>query len=234
MSATPGRLEKARTALLVLAGLRAVLGIIAIPLVPVLWDDHFVFLVLLRPTKEILLAAGFLLRQGDVNLLEILVAAVPLAIFGVWLFYGIGRAFADEIQSGKGLPKVVARFLPRDRIHDLCRILDRKGRGVVVAGRLAAFPSSLLGAAAGASKMEPRAFLPADATGVVLSIAEVMGAGYVLGEAHKRAGPWLTALGVAVLFGLLFFVGRWLKREGNRGNGTTQAGAAASSAGQRG
>ncbi|MFN2503346.1 MAG: DedA family protein [Acidimicrobiales bacterium] len=230
MSATTGQLEKARTALLVLAGLRTVLGIVAIPLVPVLWDDHFVFLVLLRPTKEILLAAGFLFRQGDVSLIAVLVAAVPLAIFGVWLFYGIGRAFADEIQSGKGLPKVAARFLPRDRIQDLCRILDRKGRGVVVAGRLAAFPSSLLGAAAGASRMEPRAFLPADTIGAVLSIAEVIGAGYVLGEAYKRAGPWLTAVGVAILFGILFVVGRWLKREEKRGNGRKKAGAGASSA----
>ncbi len=84
---------------------------------------------------------------------------------------------------------------------------------MVVAGRLAAFPSSLLAAAAGASSMKPGRFLPADAMGAALSIVEVMVAGYVLGEAYERAGPWVTSAGVVVLIGLLVFVGRWLRRE---------------------
>jgi membrane protein DedA with SNARE-associated domain len=78
---------------------------------------------------------------------------------------------------------------------------------------LAAFPSALLAASAGASGMAPGKFLPADALGAALSIAEVVVAGYVLGAAYKRAGPWLTAVGVAVLIGLLVAVGRWLRRE---------------------
>jgi hypothetical protein len=40
-------------------------------------------------------------------------------------------------------------------------------------------------------------------------------AGYALGAAYKRAGPWLTAVGVVVLLGLLVGVGRWLKRGGD-------------------
>ena len=43
------------------------LGIVAILLAPALFDDHFVVLVLLRPTKEVLLAGGFFLRQDDVE-----------------------------------------------------------------------------------------------------------------------------------------------------------------------
>lgn len=212
--------SKARNALLVLAAVRGVLGIVALPLVPVLYRDHFALLVLLRPTKEILLAGGFLVRQGEANLVHIVLAALPLALFGVWLFYGLGRSFAAEIQSGKGLPPKAERILPRGRIQDLCRILDRKGRGLVVAGRLAAFPSSLLGAAAGSSRMPPGRFLPADGLGAALSLAEVIGAGYVLGQAYKSAGAWLTAVGVVVLFGLLFMVGRWLRRENQRREGS--------------
>ena len=196
--------------------LRGVLSVLAIPLVPALYRDHFVVLVLLRPTKEVLLAGGFFVRQGDAHLGAVLVAAVPLALFGVWLLYAAGRAYEEEIQGQDGLPRWARRFLPKDRIEDLSRILDRKGRGVIVAGRLAAFPSSLLGAAAGASGMEPRPFLSADALGFALSVAEVVGAGYVLGTAYRSAGPWLTALGVVVLFGLLIVLGRWLRREGKR------------------
>jgi membrane protein DedA with SNARE-associated domain len=219
VSATPpgtSTLTRARTGLLALAAVRGVLSLVALPLAPALYNDHFVFLVLLRPTKEVLLAGGFFVRRGDVSLLPIVVAAVPLMVFGVWLFYALGRAYADEIHTGEGLPPWAGRLLPRDRIQDLCRILDRKGGGVVVAGRLAAFPSSLLAAAAGVSGMEPSKFLPADALGAALSVVEVMVAGYVLGEAYEEAGPWLTGVGVAVLFGLLIVVGRWLKREGRK------------------
>ena len=200
-----------------IAALRAVLAIVAIPLVPVLYKDHFVVLVLLRPTKEVLLAGGFFVREGDAELLAIVAAAIPLALFGVWLFYALGRSYEDELHSETGLPRWAQRLLPPDRIENLSRVLDKKGRGVVVAGRVAAFPSSLLGAAAGASGMASVRFLPADGLGFALSLAEVIGAGYVLGEAYKKAGPWVTAVGVAVLFGLLILLGRWLRREGKRG-----------------
>jgi len=38
-------------------------------------------------------------------------------------------------------------------------------------------------------------------------------AGYVFGETYKRAGTWITLAGVALLFGLLFMVGRALRTE---------------------
>jgi membrane protein DedA with SNARE-associated domain len=188
--------------------------------VPVLYKDHFIVLVLLRPTKEILLAGGFFVREGEVHLLAMLAAAVPLALFGVWLFYALGRSFADELKSGEGLPRWAGKILPPERIENLSHVLEKRGRGVVVAGRLAAFPSTLLGAAAGASGMAPRAFLPADGLGFALSVAEVVCAGYAFGAAYKGAGPWVTAVGVAMLFGLLLVLGRRIRREGKRSRAT--------------
>ena len=55
-------------------------------------------------------------------------------------------------------------------------------------------------------------FLPADLVGGLASIAEVVGAGYLLGEAYHDAGPWLTVVGVVLLFGLLIGVGRAVTR----------------------
>jgi membrane protein DedA with SNARE-associated domain len=167
----------------------------------------------LRPTKEVLLAGGFLVREGKVNLGAILVAAVPLAIAGVWLFYVLGRAFSKEIQTGKGLGKIGSKILPAKRIQAFMGVLEHKGRRVVFFGRLAAFPSSLLAAAAGASGLPPREFLPADAAGALVSIAEVLVAGYALGAAYKRAGIWLTAIGFVVLAGLLVAFGQWLRKD---------------------
>jgi membrane protein DedA with SNARE-associated domain len=207
---------QARVILLVLAVARTVLGIVAIPLFPALFDEHFVILVVLRPTKEVLLAAGFLLREGDVDLVPVVLAAIPLSIFGVWLFYFLGRAWSKEIQAGNGLPGWAAKVLPPDRIKRLCGVVERKGGRVVVLGRLAAFPSTLLGAAAGTSGVEARRFFVADGIGGLLAMTEVLVAGFVLGKAYEKAGPWLTAVGVVVLLGLLVALGRWLKRESAR------------------
>jgi membrane protein DedA with SNARE-associated domain len=205
--------QKYKTPLLWSAAVRAVLGLAAIPLAPFLYREHFAALVLLRPTKEVLLAAGFEVRRGDANALTVVLAAVPLAVFGVWLFFFLGQAFAKELQEGKGLPRFADRLLPTEKIKDLCAVLEDKGPKVIFLGRLATFPSSLLAAAAGASGMKAKQFLPADLVGALVGIAEVLVAGYLLGEAYKKAGPWLTGVGVLALLAMLFVLGRALSRK---------------------
>ena len=202
-----------RTLPLVLAAIRGGVSLVAIPLAPVLFRDHFVVLVLMRPTKEVLLAGGFFLREGQVGLVPMVAAAIPIAVAGVWLFFWLGRAFHEEIQSGEGLPRWSRRVLRPDRVRSMCEVLERKGAPVIVAGRLAAFPSTVLAAAAGVSGMKPARFIPADGLGAAASVALTIGAGYLLGEAYEKAGPWLTAVGVAVLVGLAVAVGRWIRRE---------------------
>ncbi|HEX2851237.1 MAG TPA: VTT domain-containing protein [Acidimicrobiales bacterium] len=205
-------LARVRTPLLVAVGARAVLAAVAIPLAAFLYRQHFVVLVLLRPTKDVLLAAGFLLRRGKVNPFEIVAAAVPLMVFGVWLFFLIGRAYHEQILTGEGLPRWSRRLLPHEKIQSVSEVLEKRGAPLIVLGRLAAFPSTLVAAAAGASDMRARTFVLADALGAALSIAEVVVAGYAFGEAYKKAGPWVTGAGVVVLIGLLLLVGRHLKK----------------------
>jgi membrane protein DedA with SNARE-associated domain len=171
--------------------------------------------VLLRPTKEVFLAAGFAIRRGDLGWIETYAAAVPVALLGVWVFYFLGRSFAEELQGDVELPGLAGRLLPATRIDSFRRILDRKGSKVVFLGRLAVFPSSLMAAAAGASGVEPRRFLVADGLGAIASVTQVLVTGYLLGHAYEQAGPWLTAVGAIVALGLLVALGRWLRREQN-------------------
>lgn len=191
---------------------------LAVPLAPVLWKERFPLLVLLRPTKEVLLAAGFRVREGDLALPLVVVASIPIMVLGVWLFFALGRAFADDLADGE-LPGIAGRVLPAERVRSLCRVLDRRGPKVVFLGRLAVFPSSLMAAAAGAAGMEPRRFLVADGLGALTSLLLVVGVGYGLGQAHEAGGPWLTAIGVAVAVVLLVALGRWLKADGQDGGG---------------
>lgn len=203
------RRARAGHVLLVLAGVRALVSLAAIPLAAALWQDHVEVLVLLRPTKEVLLAGGFALRRHEVALIMLAVAAVPLLLLGVWHFFALGRLYGDDLD---GLPRWARRVLPPKRVDALCAVLSKRGAPLVVLGRLAAFPSSLVAAAAGASDMPVKKFLVADAAGAALSFVVVVGAGFALGEAYEHAGPWLTAVGVVALAALAIVFGRRLRR----------------------
>lgn len=199
-----------RKPLLVLGFARVALAVVAIPLVPVLFKEHFLLLVFMRPTKELFLAGGFLVRRGDVNLGLLILAAIPLSIFGAWLFYFLGRTYAKEIEDGK-LPKLADRLLDADKIKRFEKALDAKGGKLIFLGRLAVMSSAAVAAAAGAVRMRSKRFFPVDLAGGLLSIAYTVTAGYFLGEAYERAGPWLTGVGVVAFMGFAYILGRALK-----------------------
>jgi membrane-associated protein len=144
----------------------------------------------------------------------VLVAALPILLGGVWVFFGLGRAYQEDLEDAE-LAGLAGRVLPSDRIDQLREVLERKGMRVVFLGRLAAFPSSLMAAAAGSSGVSWRRFVVADTAGALTSLALAVGLGYALGEAYEDAGPWLTAVGVAVLLVLAVLVGRSLVRDGS-------------------
>ena len=202
---------KLRTALMWLAAIRFLISVAAIPLAPFLYREHFVVLVLMRPTKEVLLAAGFLIKAGKVGLVPVVAAALPLMVLGVWLFYYLGRAFRDEITEGE-LPGIAGRILSADKIKKVKKVLDKKGSRLILLGRLAAFPSTVAATAAGAGRMTPREFLPYDAAGAAGSIALAIGAGYALGQAYEEASPILSIVGVAALVVGAILLGRYLNR----------------------
>ncbi|MEY2419457.1 MAG: hypothetical protein QOG90_2137 [Actinomycetota bacterium] len=204
-----------RKALLVAAAVRAVLEVAAIPLAPLLFRKHVAVLVLLRPTKETLLFAGFALHRHHISLPTVVVAAAPLLLLGVWQFFALGRLYAKDVGK-KNLPGLAGRLLPSKRIRRMQSALDREGDKVVILGRFAAMPSSLIAAAAGASKMEWRRFLIIDTIGAVGSFILMVGLGWFLEDAYDAAGPWLTALGVAAIAAVVIVMGRALSREQGR------------------
>lgn len=201
-----------KTFLLGLSILRGLVYLVAIPLAPFLYEDHFLVLVLLRPTKEVFLAAGFALRRGDIGFVELAAAAIPLSLLGVWLFYFLAAAYRHEIRNEKLNGRVLGRILPARKVNALGKILKKKGKRFVVLGRLAVLGSTMVAAAAGTLGMKRSDFLPADAAGALLSFALTVAAGYGLGETYERAGPWLTGLAALALVGSGLLLARYLKR----------------------
>jgi membrane protein DedA with SNARE-associated domain len=199
----------ARRILLVLAGLRAVLAIIAIPLAPALYEHHVALLVLLRPSKEVLLFAGYMLRHGKVSVLAVVTAAIPLLVLAVWVFYGLGRAYREELHDAD-LPGIAGRLLPRKRIEKLQDAISDRGTPLIIVGRIASMPSTLVAAAAGSADVSFKQFALADLAGSTISLTMVLGAGYLLGEARKAAGPWLTVVGAVAFLSLMIVLGKRL------------------------
>ena len=202
-----------------LTGLRVVAELAAIPLAPALYEDHVAVLVGLRPTKEVFLFGGYQVREGNAWLPVLLLVAIPLLLGGVWLFYALGRAYSKELSDAE-LPGVAGRLLPKERIDKMQEVLEEKGSRVVFFGRLAAFPSTLMAAAAGASGVPFKEFAIADTAGAILSMCALFGIGYGLGQAYDSAGPWITGVGVLIIAALLVVLGRSLTRSGSGGTAT--------------
>lgn len=194
---------------LALAAARIVMAGGALLAAPWLYREHAAVLVLLRPTKEVFLFSGFLVREGDVAVPVVLVAALPLLLAGVWLFFGLGRAYAKDLEKA-ALPGLAGRILPKERLDQLRDVLEERGMRVVFLGRLAAFPSSLMAAAAGSAGVPWQQFVVADTAGALVSLGAVVGLGYGFGQAYEEAGSWVTGAGVLVLVVLAVFVGRSL------------------------
>jgi membrane protein DedA with SNARE-associated domain len=188
--------------LLAVAALRVVAGVVALVLAPFLYQHHFLALVLLRPSAGVLLTGSVLARHGDLSLVTMIAAAIPLQLVAVWLYFLLGEAWRKEIEADDELPFVAARLLPPRRIRRLQQALRDRGTRFVVLARFAVFPEGALAAAAGASDMELRPFLVADGGALAAELALVVGAGYGLGVAADRAGPWLAFAGAAALVAL--------------------------------
>lgn len=205
-----------RRPLVALSALRYVVPILALPLVPVLTPDDVGLLTLLRPGKEILLLAGGLTRtQSTPGILVAFLAYLPLMVGGVWAFFGLGRAYADDLRTGDG-PAWLSRAVPPDRLEVAQRVLARRGPVVAFIARVALMPPTIVAAAAGVSDVSTRAFLLADLVGAVVSFAAVFGIGIALGEAYERGGPWVTGAGVVLVVVAAMLVSRWLQAEAER------------------
>jgi membrane protein DedA with SNARE-associated domain len=192
-----------------------VLGVI--PAIPfLLVQERIALLVLLRPTKEWLLVGGAFLRvQGEPSVWLLFAAYLPLMVVVVWFFFIAGRAYRMLLRNGTG-PKWLRRAIPPDKLELAQRMLVRRGPLIAVLGRVAAFPPTLLAAAAGVSDISPRRYLAADLLGAVLSFGIVVSAGYGLGEAYERGGPWITGLGAGLFVVLIVLMTRWIRREAER------------------
>jgi membrane protein DedA with SNARE-associated domain len=176
------------------------------------------------PAELILPFAGFLVHEGRLELVPVILAGVLGSVLGAWCWYGLGRLvnerrlerFAESHGTWLGLSPAV---LAASR-----RWFARHGVAVVFWGRILPGVRTFVSVPAGIELMPQLSFLAWTAAGSLLWVSALTLAGLGLGEHYDRVLPLLEPVG-GVLLGLLLAgaaavllhrLGLWIRRRRNR------------------
>ncbi|MEB3199539.1 MAG: DedA family protein [Synechococcaceae cyanobacterium] len=165
------------------------------------------------PSELIMPLGGFLVHQGKLALLPLLLAGLSGSVLGAWFWYQVGRR-VDERRLERWLQRrgrwlgVSPSLLPRSR-----RWFDRHGVPVVFWGRLIPGLRPFVSLPAGFELMPQHTFLLWTSAGSLVWVGTLTGAGMALGTAYLRVVGWLTGVTqivMAVVVGLLSFAACWV------------------------
>lgn len=174
--------------------------------------DEIYWLLLVRPSKDVLLWAGGLWRTtGEVDLWLLFAAYAPLMIVMNWAFFFIGRAWGPALARGEG-PRWLQRSITPEGFARARALLAEHGAFIAIIGRVAVLPPTVLSVAAGTSDINVWRYQLADTIGGVAGFVTAVGVGIGLGQTYERGGPWLLAVGLALVAGLVWWASRWFDR----------------------
>jgi undecaprenyl-diphosphatase len=167
------------------------------------------FLGLLVPGESLVLASGFFVHQGLLDLVPVMLAAAVGATLGDNIGYQLGCRLGRSWLLRHG-----ARLgITEPRLGRAEQFFARHGAKAVFVGRFIGFARALVPFVAGTSRMPYRQFLPYNALGAVLWAVGFVLLGYALGASWQAAERWIgrtsTALGVVAALALLVV---WLRR----------------------
>lgn len=161
------------------------------------------------PDEALLLFAGYLVHQGDLDLAPALVAAFLGSVGGITLSYGLGRTLGHYLIAHYG-PVVRVTTEQMNRVH---RWFDRTGKWSLVFGYFFPGIRHLTALVAGASELRFPPFTLFAYTGALLWSMTFILLGYFLGEEWARASHKIhaysaAAVGVLVAFALFYMFRR--------------------------
>jgi membrane protein DedA with SNARE-associated domain len=167
------------------------------------------FLVLLEtvfppiPSEAILPLAGYLTKQGTLNLPLVVIASTLASYLGALALYGLGAALGLE-RSIRVLSKVP--LLDRDDLEKASEWFHRHGRGSVFFGRLIPGVRSLISLPAGADRMNLVGFSVATIAGSGIWNGLLIGLGAALGDQHQLVERYSQYLNYAIYAALAALV----------------------------
>lgn len=169
------------------------------------------------PSEVILPLAGFLARQGDMNL----ALALGLSVLGGWLgalvLYALGALVGIE-RATNWLAKLP--LVDRRDFEKATAWFDKHGRKAVFFGRLIPGIRSVISLPAGAARMNLVSFSLLTIAGSTIWNSLLMGAGYALGSQYERISIYADYLNYAVYAALAIIVIVFVVRRIRRGPAT--------------
>jgi membrane protein DedA with SNARE-associated domain len=162
------------------------------------------------PSEVIVPLAGFLVAQGKLSLIGVVIAgtagsvlgALPLYYTGVFLGEERVKRFADN--HGRWLT------VSREDLERAKQWFDRHGVFAVIICRLVPGIRSLISIPAGIAKMPLLSFLSFTAFGAGLWTALLAYAGYLLGENFAHVGEYLNPISYLVLAAIVLLYAKRL------------------------
>lgn len=147
------------------------------------------------PSEVILPLAGFLAKQGDLNLVLIFVTSTLGAYLGALLLYWLGAKLGLE-RSIRGLSKLP--LVDREDFENAAGWFRRHGRSSIFFGRLLPGVRSLISLPAGASNMHLGTFSLFTVAGSGIWNGALIGLGYLLGNQYRLIEQYSRFLNYAV------------------------------------
>ena len=147
------------------------------------------------PSEVILPLAGYLAKQGLLNLVLVFITSTLGAYVGALLLYWLGARLGLE-RSIRGLSRLP--LMERQDFENAADWFSRHGRSSIFFGRLFPGVRSLISLPAGASNMHLATFSVYTLAGTGLWNGTLIGLGYALGSQYQVIEQYSRLLNIAV------------------------------------
>lgn len=158
------------------------------------------------PSEVVLPLAGYLAKQGALNLVLIFFTSTLGAYLGALLLYWLGAKLGLE-RSIRGLSRLP--LVDREDFDNAAGWFRRHGRSSIFFGRLLPGVRSLISLPAGASQMHLGTFSAFTLAGSGLWNGALIGLGFLLGSQYRLIEQYSRFLNYAV-YGALGLMAVWL------------------------
>src|SRR5688572_28694815 len=145
------------------------------------WGYTAIFVILILgnvglpvPEETILTVSGYMIWQGHLRPVPVLLTAIATAVLGDNLAYWIGRRYGQIVLTR------VLKIRP-ERIERMQELVQRYGMLAVFVGRFVAGLRFMAGPLAGSTGLGPLRFFIANLLGALVYVPIAVGAGYAVG-----------------------------------------------------
>jgi alkaline phosphatase len=156
------------------------------------------------PSEVILPLGGFLVQQGQLRMLPVVLACLLGTVLGAWFWYGVGRLVNLERLEGWIAAQGAWLGLGPGALTTSREWFARRGTALIFWGRMVPGVRTLISVPAGLERMPQPLFLAWTIAGSLLWVVALTLAGRLLGAGYGQVVNWLgpVAQGVKGALGL--------------------------------